>query len=81
MPNVLDVTQAAAALGVHPETVRRWLREKRLRGTRLSVQAGWRIPITEVERLLSEPDPADPDIAAPTPAERPAANRGQQSHD
>lgn len=56
MPKILDVGQAAEALAVHPETIRRWLREKRITGTRLSVQAGWRIPESEVERLLAEGD-------------------------
>ena len=53
----LTVAQASERLQVHPETVREWLRTKRLRGTLLSRRAGWRIRYSEVERLLAgEPD-------------------------
>jgi molybdopterin-binding protein len=38
----LSVSQAAAALGTHPEVVRRWLRQGRLQGSK--VGRSWRIP-------------------------------------
>jgi len=48
----LTVAEAAARLKVDPETVRVWLRRGRLKGARLSRAAGWRIPESEVERVL-----------------------------
>ena len=50
----LTVAEAAALLGVHEQTVRRWLRAKRLPGTLLSRRAGYRIQRAEVERVLRE---------------------------
>ena len=49
----LTVEQAAARLQVHAETVRRWLRERRLRGHLMSRRAGYRIRESEVERFAS----------------------------
>jgi excisionase family DNA binding protein len=48
----LTVAEVAARLKVDPETVRVWLRSGRLRGTRLSRAAGWRVPESEVEHVL-----------------------------
>jgi excisionase family DNA binding protein len=54
------VPEVAERFGVHVETVRLWLRSGRLRGTLLmSKQAGYRIPASEVERLLTGQPPAD----------------------
>ena len=59
MPEMLTVDEAAATLRVTAETVRRWLRDGRIRGVRLGGRkAGWRIPAGEVRRLL-EPAPAE----------------------
>jgi excisionase family DNA binding protein len=55
----LTVEQAAQRLGIHEETVRRWLRSGKLRGNLLSERAGYRIPASEVERLLTGRSPAD----------------------
>ena len=50
----LTVAQVAERLATRPETVRRWLRDGRLRGVRLGGRkTGWRIPESEVRRLLS----------------------------
>ncbi len=49
----LTVAQVAARLQVHPETVRRWLREGRLRGYFLSRKGGYRIEESELRRFLS----------------------------
>ena len=52
---LLTAEQAATYLQVHLDTVRRWLREGKLRGTRLGgTKAGWRIAEREVLRLLEE---------------------------
>jgi excisionase family DNA binding protein len=56
---MLTVDEAADRLRVHAETVRRWLRSGKLRGNLLSERAGYRIPASEVERLLTGQPPAD----------------------
>jgi excisionase family DNA binding protein len=48
----LTVRQAAAQLQVKEATVRRWLRTRQVHGTYLSDRAGWRIPASEVRRVL-----------------------------
>jgi excisionase family DNA binding protein len=40
---LLTVPEVAEQLSVTEETVRRWLRDGRLQGLRLSRKAGWRI--------------------------------------
>jgi excisionase family DNA binding protein len=52
MEEYLTVAEVAGRLKVDPETVRVWLRAGKLQGTQLSRAAGWRIPESEVERLL-----------------------------
>ena len=52
---LLTVPEVASMLRVNPETVRRMLRNGRLRGTMpVSPRAGWRITESEVRRLLEE---------------------------
>ena len=48
------VKQVAKHLQVSAVTVRRWLRDGLLRGSRLPGKAGWRIPAGELERFLRE---------------------------
>ena len=48
------VEQVAERLQVAEVTVRRWLREGLLQGSRLPGKAGWRIPAGELERFLRE---------------------------
>ena len=56
--DLLTVTEVAEQLRVSEETVRRWLRDGRLRGRRLpSTRAGWRIPASEMRRFVAEEDP------------------------
>ena len=51
---LLTVPEVAERMRVTAETVRRWLREKRLRGVRVGgTKTGWRIPESEMRRLLS----------------------------
>lgn len=45
----LTVKQVAEQLQVHPETVRGWLRSGRLKGTRISRRAGWRVRPEDVQ--------------------------------
>jgi excisionase family DNA binding protein len=52
---MMTTRQAAQQLQLHPQTVRRWLHTGKLSGRRLgSTRAGWRIPQTEVQRVLME---------------------------
>jgi excisionase family DNA binding protein len=55
----LTVPEAAARLKVGAETVRVWLRQGKLRGSRPGgTKAGYRIPQSEVDRVLrGEPSP------------------------
>jgi excisionase family DNA binding protein len=49
----LTVAEVAERLRVNPETVRVWLRQGKMRGARLGgTKAGYRIPASEVTRLL-----------------------------
>jgi excisionase family DNA binding protein len=51
---MLTVEEVAKRIRTSEATVRRWLREKKLRGVRPGgTRLGWRIPASEVERLLS----------------------------
>ena len=53
---VLKVSEAAELLRVPEATVRRWIREGKLRATMLGgTKTGYRIPASEIGRLL-EPD-------------------------
>jgi excisionase family DNA binding protein len=54
LPEYMTVEDAAARIEVHPQTVRRWLRDGRMLGTLISRTAGYRIPRDEVERVLRE---------------------------
>lgn len=50
---MLKVSEAAERLRVTEETVRRWLRSKKLKGHKISAtRGGYRIPASEVERVL-----------------------------
>ena len=50
----LTVDQVAERMQVStPETVRRWLRERRLRGYQVSRQAGWRVSPADLERFIN----------------------------
>lgn len=50
----VTVEEAAAMIEVHPQTVRRWLRDGQMEGTLISRSAGYRIRREEVERVLTE---------------------------
>lgn len=52
-PLTLTVSQFARALGVTPKTVRRWLYDGKIRGSKPAggQQDLWRIPRSELERL------------------------------
>jgi excisionase family DNA binding protein len=50
---MLTVKEAAARLKLNPETIRRWIKSERIRAVSLgSDKAGYRIPSSEVQRIL-----------------------------
>src|SRR5258708_27765581 len=51
-PGLVRVGVAARYLGLHPVTVRRWLKSGKIHSVQMGGEA--RIPMTEIERLLGE---------------------------
>ena len=52
--NLMTVRAVAEHLGVHPETIRRWLRDGRLVGIDLgSDSGGWRIDPADLDAYLN----------------------------
>lgn len=58
MEHLYTVEQAADMLHVHPKTLRKWLREKRIKGTRAG--RGWRIRESDLEAFLKADVEDDP---------------------
>lgn len=50
----LTVDDVAERMQITPESVRRWLREKKLAGYQASRQAGWRVRPEDLERFIAE---------------------------
>ncbi|MDP9370079.1 MAG: helix-turn-helix domain-containing protein [Chloroflexota bacterium] len=48
----LTLAEVVERTDLHPDTLRRWLREGRIRGTLLGRRHGWRIPAGEVDRIM-----------------------------
>lgn len=53
-PKLLRVGVAAHELGLHPFTVRRWIKQGKIQAVRVGLEA--RIPRTEIERLVGKAD-------------------------
>jgi excisionase family DNA binding protein len=53
-PKLLRVGVAAHELGLHPFTVRRWIKQGKIQAVRVGLEA--RIPRTEIERLVGKTD-------------------------
>src|SRR5215472_18303122 len=53
-PKMLRVHVAARELGLHPLTVRRWIKAGKLQAVRVGLEA--RIPRSEIERFLGKTD-------------------------
>jgi excisionase family DNA binding protein len=61
---LLTVREVAERIRSSPETVRRWLRQGKLRGFRPGgTKLGYRVPEAELDRFLAESDQLQP----PTP--------------
>lgn len=56
---VYSPDEFADRLCVPPTTVRRWLREGRIKGRKIGRR--WFVPHSEVEKTISPPDPDTPD--------------------
>lgn len=55
-PTSLNPTEAAAHLGVHEQTIRRWAREGKLRG-RLTPGGHWRFSEADLDACMTSPEP------------------------
>jgi excisionase family DNA binding protein len=63
---LLTVEDVAARLRVHPETVRRMLRQQKLHGTQpMTKRAGWRIAESELARFLGGEPKLPPSTVPP----------------
>ena len=51
---IYTVEEVASRLTVHPETVRKWIKNGELRATNLGGRAGYRISRTALEQFLRE---------------------------
>lgn len=49
---LLDVEKVAEELGVHVDTVRKWIREKQLRAVKLGRRGGYRIRRSDLHEFL-----------------------------
>ena len=49
----LTVDEAAEQIKVHPETIRRWLREGKIEGVLISRSAGYRIRQSALDNFLN----------------------------
>jgi excisionase family DNA binding protein len=79
---LFTVDEVAAYLRVSAETVRRWLRDGRMHGHLLTLQSGWRIPESELTRVLREGTGRRPsDAAQPPPPPPPEAASAAQVSD
>jgi excisionase family DNA binding protein len=53
-PEMLTVAEIAAELRVDPESVRRWLRDRKLAGINLGKRPGWRVRRKDLDRFIDE---------------------------
>jgi excisionase family DNA binding protein len=65
--DLLTVPDVAARLRVRQETVREWLRTEKLHGYNFGGRTGWRIPSSEIPRLLDSLSGKRPAPGSQTP--------------
>jgi len=76
---MLTVEEAAERIRTTPHTVRRWLRDGKLRGTRPGgTRLGWRIPESEVQKLLAGGSALTPEPRGPQGGEMTGTERGRE---
>jgi len=57
--SVFTVKEVAARVRLNPETIRRWIKDGRIKGISMgSDRGGYRIPESELRRLLAPPGAA-----------------------
>jgi len=49
----LTVEQIAKRVQLHPDTIRRFLREGKINGNLISRRAGWRVKASEADRFIT----------------------------
>ena len=77
--HVLTVEEAAERIRTTAQTVRRWLRDGKLRGVRPGgTKLGWRIPASEVSRLLAGSPALTPEPREPQGGEMSGTERGRE---
>jgi excisionase family DNA binding protein len=54
MGKLMTVPEVAEELSVTEETVRRWLRSGKLKGSLLSRKAGWRVRPEAIDEMLTQ---------------------------
>ncbi|MBV9789571.1 MAG: GAF domain-containing protein [Chloroflexi bacterium] len=60
LPELLSIREAAAALGIHPETLRRWDKQGKLRSRRAGPRGMRRYARQDILRFIQARDEADP---------------------
>lgn len=50
----LTVDEAAAQIKVHPETIRRWLRDQKVVGVLISRAGGYRIKQSDLDQFMAD---------------------------
>ena len=76
---LLTVQEVATRLKLNPETVRRWLRSGRLSGTRFGGSGGYRVSVSEVQKLLAGSGPTlPPEPREPQGGEMTGTERGRE---
>jgi excisionase family DNA binding protein len=53
-PKLLRISRAAHELGLHPFTVRKWIKQGKIQAIRVDNEAG--VPRSEIERLAGKTD-------------------------
>jgi excisionase family DNA binding protein len=53
-PELLTVAEIASELRVDPESVRRWLRDRKLAGINLGKRPGWRVRREDLDHFIDE---------------------------
>ena len=59
LPQFLRIGKAAKLLGVHPETLRRWEREGKIKSYRIGEKQERRFELEEILKLLEEAEESE----------------------
>ena len=53
-PNLLNIKQVSQILGVHPDTLRTWDNQGRLKAVRLSARKDWRFSQEDILKIIEK---------------------------